>query len=66
MDPRVYSLLTCLENSRLNYILWIQDLLDSTGGGRTDAYDPSRKIIGLDMYYTSTLPPRSSLANNRV
>lgn len=66
MNPGVYSLLTYLEKPRLNYILWIQDLLDSTGGGRTDAYDPSRKIIGLDMYYTSAQPPRSSLANNRV
>lgn len=35
---------------RLNYILWIQDLLDTTGNGFSDRYDPDREVIGLDMY----------------
>ncbi|KAH8155337.1 uncharacterized protein LAJ45_00347 [Morchella importuna] len=35
--------------NRLNYVLWMQDLIDSTSGGPTDDYDPSRKVVGLDI-----------------
>ena len=37
---------------RLNYILWIQDLIDSTAGGLNDGYDRGREVVGLDMYVT--------------
>ena len=33
---------------RLNYILWLQDLIDTTGEYR-DNYDPDRDVVGLDM-----------------
>ncbi|KAI9833918.1 MAG: hypothetical protein M1819_003427 [Sarea resinae] len=36
--------------NRLNYILWLQDLLDTTSDEYTDQYDPEREVIGLDMY----------------
>ncbi|KAF8476217.1 hypothetical protein BDZ91DRAFT_711191 [Kalaharituber pfeilii] len=42
--PPVYPL-----PNRLNYILWLQDLLDTTSGGPTDSYDPNREVIGLDI-----------------
>lgn len=35
---------------RLNYILWIQDLLDTTSANYADEYDPNRDVVGLDMY----------------
>ncbi|KAH0612627.1 uncharacterized protein H6S33_009007 [Morchella sextelata] len=35
--------------NRLNYVLWMQDLIDSTSGGPTDDYDPGRKVVGLDI-----------------
>lgn len=35
---------------RLNYILWLQDLVDATSGGKRDGYDPEREVIGLDVY----------------
>ncbi|KAL3427208.1 hypothetical protein PVAG01_00717 [Phlyctema vagabunda] len=35
--------------NRLNYILWIQALLDSTSDSYTDVYDPSREVLGLDI-----------------
>lgn len=35
---------------RLNYILWIHDLLDTTSDEYLDQYDPDRDVIGLDMY----------------
>ncbi|KAL4992743.1 hypothetical protein BDW68DRAFT_148726 [Aspergillus falconensis] len=35
--------------NRLNYILWLQDLLDTTGPGCHDAYDPERVVTGLDI-----------------
>ncbi|THC92957.1 hypothetical protein EYZ11_007575 [Aspergillus tanneri] len=38
--------------NRLNYILWIQDLLDTTGEEYRDDYDPDRNVVGLDMYST--------------
>ncbi|KAE8408942.1 DUF890 domain protein [Aspergillus pseudonomiae] len=35
--------------NRLNYILWLQSLLDTTGDEYRDNYDPDRKVIGLDI-----------------
>ncbi|GKZ97352.1 hypothetical protein AnigIFM59636_000735 [Aspergillus niger] len=35
--------------NRLNYILWLQDLLDTTGDEYRDNYDPDREVIGLDI-----------------
>ncbi|KAJ5665428.1 uncharacterized protein N7477_007876 [Penicillium maclennaniae] len=35
--------------NRLNYILWLQDLLDSTAGTIKEGYDPDREVIGLDV-----------------
>lgn len=32
-----------------NYILWLQDLLDSTSANYSDGYDQERDIFGLDM-----------------
>ncbi|GCB17310.1 putative methyltransferase-like protein C27D7.08c [Aspergillus awamori] len=42
--------------NRLNYILWLQDLLDTTGDEYRDNYDPDREVIGLDMML-QYLPP---------
>ncbi|KAL2847437.1 hypothetical protein BJY01DRAFT_262995 [Aspergillus pseudoustus] len=35
--------------NRLNYILWLQDLLDTTGDEYRDGYDPDRAVTGLDI-----------------
>ncbi|KAJ5176572.1 RNA N6-adenosine-methyltransferase METTL16 [Penicillium canariense] len=35
--------------NRLNYILWVQDLLDSTAGTIHETYDPDREVLGLDI-----------------
>ncbi|KAE8360555.1 DUF890 domain protein [Aspergillus caelatus] len=35
--------------NRLNYILWLQSLLDTTGKEYRDDYDPGRKVVGLDI-----------------
>ncbi|KAI5785059.1 hypothetical protein DFH27DRAFT_636246 [Peziza echinospora] len=36
--------------NRLDYILWLQDLLDSTRpGAPADGYDPEREVTGLDI-----------------
>ncbi|KAL3471817.1 hypothetical protein BJX99DRAFT_15390 [Aspergillus californicus] len=35
--------------NRLNYILWLQDLLDTTGDKHCDGYDPNRTVTGLDI-----------------
>ncbi|PLB42700.1 DUF890 domain protein [Aspergillus candidus] len=35
--------------NRLNYILWVQDLLDTTGREYRDEYDPDREVQGLDI-----------------
>lgn len=32
-----------------NYIVWIQELLDTTSDSYTDQYDPERNVVGLDM-----------------
>lgn len=34
---------------RLNYILWLQDLIDCTGGDYPDKFDADRDVVGLDM-----------------
>ncbi|KAI2280450.1 hypothetical protein LOZ02_005067 [Ophidiomyces ophidiicola] len=34
---------------RFNYILWLQDLVDSTANRYTDSYDPERAVAGLDI-----------------
>ncbi|PGH23975.1 hypothetical protein AJ80_02037 [Polytolypa hystricis UAMH7299] len=35
--------------NRLNYILWLQDLIDTTGEDYTAGCDPDREVIGLDI-----------------
>ncbi|KAG9245797.1 DUF890 domain protein [Calycina marina] len=35
--------------NRLNYILWIQALLDTTSDTYQDSYDSSREVVGLDI-----------------
>lgn len=34
---------------RFNYVLWVQDLLDTTSATYSDKYDEGREVIGLDM-----------------
>ncbi|KAL8643146.1 MAG: hypothetical protein Q9226_008425, partial [Calogaya cf. arnoldii] len=36
--------------NRFNYILWIQDLLDTTSTSYDDRYYPAREVVGLDMF----------------
>ena len=55
-----------LTKSRLNYILWLQDLIDTTSTSLTERYDPGREVIGLDKYIpTPPLLPRGPLTTNR-
>ncbi|KAI9887988.1 MAG: hypothetical protein M1823_000245 [Watsoniomyces obsoletus] len=35
--------------NRLNYILWLQDLLDTTSEEYRDNFDPNREVLGLDI-----------------
>ncbi|KAH8594405.1 DUF890 domain protein [Bisporella sp. PMI_857] len=35
--------------NRLNYLLWIQSLLDTTSDTYSDSYDSERKVLGLDI-----------------
>ncbi|KAL3455791.1 hypothetical protein BJX64DRAFT_57103 [Aspergillus heterothallicus] len=35
--------------NRLNYIIWLQDLLDTTGDEYRDSYDHDRVVTGLDI-----------------
>ncbi|KAI9930186.1 hypothetical protein MW887_011998 [Aspergillus wentii] len=35
--------------NRLNYILWLQDLIDTTGDEYRDDFDPDREVLGLDI-----------------
>ncbi|KAF2870462.1 hypothetical protein BDV95DRAFT_629139 [Massariosphaeria phaeospora] len=35
--------------NRFNYVAWIQKLLDCTSADYSDEYDPSRKVVGLDI-----------------
>ena len=37
-----------------NYIRWLQDLIDTTSESYTDTYDPSREVMGIDMYASAT------------
>jgi hypothetical protein len=39
----------------LNYILWLQDLLDTTSKAGDDEYDPEKEVLGLDMYVSYLL-----------
>jgi hypothetical protein len=41
---------------RLNYILWLQDLIDTTAGGLHEGYDKGREVVGLDMYVKESHP----------
>lgn len=53
-----------LTTHRLNYILWIQDLLDTTSDEYLDQYDPDRDVIGMDMYvHTASQGAYVSLTN---
>ncbi|KAE8451750.1 hypothetical protein EG329_003207 [Mollisiaceae sp. DMI_Dod_QoI] len=36
-------------HNRLNYVLWIQDLLDTTNESYNDSYDPEREVLGVDV-----------------
>jgi 23S rRNA (adenine1618-N6)-methyltransferase len=56
VDTEIPPLYTTNKNNRLNYILWLQDLLDSTTGELKSGYDSNREVIGLDMY-VSPAPP---------
>lgn len=42
-----------ISRHRLNYIIWVQDLLDSTTGSVHDTYDADREVVGLDVYVTT-------------
>ncbi|KAI6087733.1 hypothetical protein F4821DRAFT_103611 [Hypoxylon rubiginosum] len=35
--------------NRHNYILWLKDLIDSSGPSYLEAYDPARRVVGLDI-----------------
>ncbi|EED15582.1 DUF890 domain protein [Talaromyces stipitatus ATCC 10500] len=35
--------------NRFNYILWLQDLIDTSSRTGTDQYDPNREVLGLDI-----------------
>ncbi|EPE28494.1 S-adenosyl-L-methionine-dependent methyltransferase [Glarea lozoyensis ATCC 20868] len=35
--------------NRLNYLLWIQELLSTTGENYGDEFDPEREVLGLDV-----------------
>ena len=39
-----------MANDRFNYLVWLQDLLDSTSDDYSDQYDPYRRVFGLDMF----------------
>lgn len=39
--------------TRFNYILWLQDLLDTTSDDYRDKYDPDREVVGVDMWACS-------------
>jgi hypothetical protein len=46
----------------LNYILWLQDLLDSSSDEYGDDFDDERDVIGLDVLVENTFP---NLLNGR-
>ena len=35
--------------NRHNYILWLKELLDSTSASYAETYDPTRRVLGLDI-----------------
>jgi hypothetical protein len=41
--------------SRLNYILWVQALIDTTYDDYRDDYNRNRDVVGLDMYFNPHL-----------
>jgi 23S rRNA (adenine1618-N6)-methyltransferase len=41
--------------NRFNYIIWLQDLLDSTSDDFREKHDPDREVIGLDMSVDLTI-----------
>lgn len=49
--PRIfyYQLIYEQVPNRLNYLLWIQGLLDTTSDSYADTYDPEREVLGLDI-----------------
>ncbi|OQE87597.1 hypothetical protein PENNAL_c0019G09220 [Penicillium nalgiovense] len=49
--------------NRLNYILWLQDLLDSTTGGLHEGYDRDWEVVGLDMYVFESEDLQNPLIN---
>lgn len=46
----------------MNYILWLQDLLDSSSDEYGDDFDDERDVIGLDVLVENTFP---NLLNGR-
>lgn len=46
----------------MNYILWLQDLLDSSSDEYRDDFDDERDVIGLDVLVENTFP---NLLNGR-
>ena len=47
-----------------NYIRWLQDLIDTTSESYTDTYDPSREVMGIDMYALYHYPASPPSFNN--
>ena len=41
--------------NRFNYIIWLQDLLDSTSDDFREKHNPDREVIGLDMLVDLTI-----------
>lgn len=35
--------------NRFNYVIWLQDLLDSTSDDFREKHNPDREVVGLDM-----------------
>ncbi|KAL8746030.1 MAG: hypothetical protein Q9190_001897 [Brigantiaea leucoxantha] len=56
--PVILCLNFNLKGQKYNYILWIQDLLDTTSSDYTDRYDADREVVGLDVIdFTICNPP---------
>jgi 23S rRNA A1618 N6-methylase RlmF len=52
LSPRLFCttfLIRLQVPNRLNYLLWIQGLLDTTSDNYADIYDPEREVLGLDI-----------------
>ncbi|KAK2756811.1 hypothetical protein FQN54_005257 [Arachnomyces sp. PD_36] len=53
--------------NRLNYILWLQDLIDTTSDDYQDQYDPDRRVVGLDIGTGSNIDDKNAeLAGKNV